>query len=135
MDAGLTIRPTVNVAEAALVRPEPVPVRASVATTLAPSKSVTASADVARPQPHDPALASLQLQQQQQQLQQMQMRREVVIDAQTREVIFRVVDVRTGAVDHQVPDEALLRMRAYNRTLAQHGETPFDGDGNTDTEA
>jgi hypothetical protein len=132
MDAGLTIRPTVNVAEGALVRPDPVPVRTAVATTLSPAKSVTASVDVARAQPHDPSHASLQLQQQQLQA---QMRREVLIDAQTREVIFRVIDVRTGQVDHQVPDEALLRMRAYNRTLAQHGEAPSDGDGNTDTEA
>jgi hypothetical protein len=127
MDAGLTIRPTVSVAESSMVRPEPVPVRAAVAPTLAPPKSVTAPADVARQQAHDAALQSQQ--------QQTQMRREVLIDAQTREVIYRVIDVRNGRIDHQVPDEALLRLRAYNRTLAQHADTVFEHDGNTDTEA
>jgi hypothetical protein len=124
MDAGLTIRPTANVAETALVRPEPSPVRAAVATTLAPAKSVTAAQNSNRPSGHDPAQNAL--------AQQQQMTREVVIDSQTREVIFRVIDVRTGEVDHQVPDAALLRLRAYNRTLAS-GEPPVEGD--TDTEA
>jgi hypothetical protein len=126
MDAGLTIRPTVSVAESSIVRPEPMPVRAAVAPTLPPPKSVFASTDAARTQAHDSALQAQQ---------QAQMRREVVIDTQTREVIFRVIDVRNGEIDHQVPDEALLRMRAYNRTLAQHSDTVFDQDGNTDTEA
>jgi hypothetical protein len=129
MDAGLTIRPNATVAESALARPEPVPVRTAVATTLAPSKSVTATMDSGRSAGHDSAQHQLQ----QQQAQQAQMKREVLIDSQTREVIFRVIDVRSGQVDHQVPDEALLRMRAYNRTMAQRGESPADGD--TDTEA
>jgi hypothetical protein len=126
MDAGLTIRPTANVAEIALVRPEPAPVRPSVATTLAPSKTVTAAANSNRAHGHDPAQNAI--------AQQQQMTREVIIDAQTREVIFRVINERTGEVDRQVPDAALLRLRAYNRTLAT-GEQPRDGDPNTDTEA
>ena len=91
-----------------------------------PPKSVSASTDAARTQAHDSALQAQQ---------QAQMRREVVIDTQTREVIFRVIDERNGQIDHQVPDEALLRMRAYNRTLAQHSGSVFDHDGNTETEA
>jgi uncharacterized FlaG/YvyC family protein len=34
-----------------------------------------------------------------------------------REVIFRVIDERSRRVVRQVPDQALLRMRAYNKAL------------------
>jgi hypothetical protein len=131
MESGLAIRPTATIAETVLVRPEPAPVRNAVATTLAASRSVTATADSTRPTGHDPARNT---QQQQQRQPQAQMTRELVIDPQTREVILKVVNARTGQVDHQVPDEALLRMRAYHRTLA-NGEQPAERDGNTDTEA
>jgi hypothetical protein len=112
MDSGLTIRPSANVAEAAYARPEPTPAPAAVATTLAASKSVVATADSARSAGHDRAHNPLLLQQQ-------STRSDVVIDSQTREVIYRVIDVRSGEVDHQVPDAALLRMRAYHRELAK----------------
>jgi hypothetical protein len=49
---------------------------------------------------------------------------EVVIDPQTRELIYRVIDVQSRQVVRQVPDEALLRVRAYAKALA-NGETPF----------
>jgi len=48
---------------------------------------------------------------------------EVLIDPQTREVIYRVIDVRSRQVVRQVPDQALLRMRAYAQALA-NGDTP-----------
>jgi hypothetical protein len=115
MDSGLTIRPTANVAETAYARPEPTPVPAAVATTVAASKSVAATADSARSAGHDPAHNAL-LQHQQ------TTRSDVVIDSQTREVIFRVIDLQSGEVDHQVPDAALLRMRAYHRELAKGAE-------------
>jgi|SRR5215468_5086134 len=127
MDAGLTIRPTANVAETMLVRPEPVPVRTAVATTLGPAKSVTATADARRPAGYDPA-------RNQAAQPQPTTRDEVFIDPQTREVIFRVIDIRTNQVDRQIPDEALLRMRAYNRALV-NGENPLDSEPNMDTEA
>ena len=103
MDTGLTIRPTGSVAQASDVRPEPA-VRQAVQTDLAPAQSVTAGAeasaarnDSARPAPQ-PTTA-----------------RDIVIDAASREVIFRTVDVRSGRVVRQVPDEALLRLRQYLR--------------------
>jgi uncharacterized FlaG/YvyC family protein len=133
MDAGLAIRPTTAVADTALVRPEPALVRSAVATTLTPSRSVTATNNSTRSTGHDAARNGLQQQKTQQQ-QQQKLTREIVFDSQTRAVIFRVIDERTGEVDHQVPDAALLRLRAYNRTMA-NGEPPPEGDGNTDTEA
>jgi hypothetical protein len=42
----------------------------------------------------------------------------VVLDAATKGLIFRVIDTRSRLVVRQVPDEAMLRMRAYARTLA-----------------
>ena len=49
-------------------------------------------------------------------------------------MIFRTVDVRSGRVVRQVPDEAIMRLRAYNRTLA-NGKSPLESDSNTDSTA
>ncbi len=46
------------------------------------------------------------------------------IDPQTREVIYRVVDTRTQQVIQQVPDQALLRSRAYSNAI-QNGASPL----------
>lgn len=112
MDTAITIKATAIVAGAALSRPDSAPVRQAVPTELAAPKAVTAAVDSARPHSatfqHQPALT-----------------REVIIDAQTREVIFRVVDERSRRVVRQVPDQALLRLRAYNEALVA-GETPTE---------
>jgi hypothetical protein len=103
MDTGLSIRPTAGgVAQATLVRPEPAPARQAVATELAPAQSVTAGAESAsaRNQPTP---------------QQARQDRQLILDMHSREVIFRVVDTNSGMVVRQVPDEALLRLRAYTR--------------------
>ena len=44
--------------------------------------------------------------------------RKIVLDAHSREVIYQVLDVQSRRVVRQIPDEALLRLRAYNRALA-----------------
>ena len=100
----------------AFIRPEPLPARPAAAMTPASSKSVspTTSQSV-----HDAG---------------QRVKRDVLIDASTREVILRVVNVRTGQVDHQLPDDALLRMRVYNRALADGGGSSQNG-GKTDAEA
>ncbi|WP_157223558.1 flagellar protein FlaG [Rhodovulum sp. PH10] len=51
--------------------------------------------------------------------------RQVVLDPQTREVVFRVIDSKSRQVLRQIPEEALLRMRAYNRAL-QDGTSPAE---------
>lgn len=112
VDTAVTIKPPAIVAPAALSRPDAAPVRQAVSTELAAPKAVTAVVDSTRPQSttlqHQPTLT-----------------REVFIDAQTREVIFRVIDERSRRVVRQVPDQALLRMRAYNQALIS-GETPTE---------
>ena len=106
MDTGLAIRPTANATQAALVRPEPAPVRQAVATDLAPAQSVTATADSNAPR-NDAARL----------VQDTQVRK-IILDAQSREVIYQVLDQSSGRVVRQVPDEALLRLRAYTRAAA-----------------
>jgi flagellar protein FlaG len=123
MDTGLTTRPTGSVAQTSYVRPDPAPAREAVATQLAAAQSVTAAGNTAAPHNEAPRKAFAP-----------QTSRDVVLDAQSREVIFRVVDVRSGRVVRQVPDEAIMRMRAYNRTLAS-GKSPLEADTNTDSTA
>ncbi|MDB5600999.1 MAG: hypothetical protein JWN71_3043 [Xanthobacteraceae bacterium] len=111
MDTALTSKPPAAVAHAAFVRPDALPVREAVATELAAPKAVTAATDAA---PANTASKQPQA-----------YTREITIDPQSREVIFRVIDVRSRQVVRQVPDQALLRMRAYTRAL-DDGKTPTE---------
>ena len=108
MDSGLTVRPASVVTQTAGVREDATPVRDAVPTNLAPSQAVTAAAksNEARQDPlqsgsGDPSYV-----------------RKIVLDAHSREVIYQVLDVQSRRVVRQIPDEALLRLRAYNRALA-----------------
>ena len=106
MDTGLAVRPTSGATQTSIARPDPAPVRQAVATDLAPAQSVTAStnADAAR---HDAQSA------------QDSNVRKIILDAHSREVIYQVVNAESGRVVRQVPDEAILRLRAYTRAIAQ----------------
>ena len=44
-------------------------------------------------------------------------RQHVEIDPKTQEVVFQTVDKETGRVIRQLPDEAMLKLRAYLREL------------------
>ena len=82
------------------------PVAQAVATDLSPAKSVTA-AEAALAARNNTSSSSDFYQ------------HSVILDPATQDLIFRVIDVRSRQVVRQVPDEALLRMRAYARALAQ----------------
>ena len=43
--------------------------------------------------------------------------RRIEIDPKTREVVYQTVDRETGEVVRQVPDQALMRLRAYAREM------------------
>ncbi|NNM74704.1 hypothetical protein [Enterovirga aerilata] len=43
--------------------------------------------------------------------------RNVTIDASTQALVFQTINERSGEVVRQVPDQALLRIRAYAREL------------------
>jgi hypothetical protein len=103
-----TITPPGAVQQAFASRPEPAPVAQAVATELPSAKAVTAANSAASMLPlglSDPY------------------EYQVLVDPATHEVIYRTVDERSRQVVRQAPDEALLRMRAYARSLAQSQTT------------
>jgi hypothetical protein len=104
MDSGLSVKPVVSLNVTAPVRAEPAPAQQAVASELPPEKSVTAppKARAADDQSADSRSARA---------------REVVIDNETQQVIFRARNVQSGEVVWQVPEESLLRLRAYVRSL------------------
>ena len=96
-----TITPPGAVLQAFASRPEPVAVAQAVATELPAAKAVTAVSPAA------PAVGLSDPYEYQ-----------VLVDPATHDVIYRTVDERSRQVVRQVPDQALLRMRAYARSLA-----------------
>lgn len=92
MDTGLTLKPA---ARTARTGPRTA-VRNAVATELSPAQTVTAASDTApAPATDDPYVP------------------QVILDPHSREVIYRLADVRARRVIRQVPEEAKLRLRAY----------------------
>jgi hypothetical protein len=107
MDTGLVTRPAGPAALTGYVPPEPTPVRGAVPTILAPSQSVMTSADAAairnetaRPQPVEPSTTH-----------------DIVIDPASREVLYRIVDVRSGQILQQIPDHLFIRMEVYTKVM------------------
>ena len=45
--------------------------------------------------------------------------RKLVIDPQTRAIVIQKKDTRTGETVSQLPDEVLLKLRAYSRELSE----------------
>jgi hypothetical protein len=119
MDTGVTIKPNQGVvaqtyAPSIIASPDP------VATDLPASKAVTSStATTAATTTRNDAPTTTH---------------ETIIDPQTRELIYRVIDVQTRQVVRQVPDEALLRVRAYAQALA-NGDTPVQALNQADVQA
>jgi len=98
MDVGLSIKPpATNVLQTSVVQSASTQVQHAVESGLSVAESVAA------PQRDDAPLAQNLL---------------VIIDPQSREVIFRVIVVRSRQVLRKVPDEALLRLSAYARIIA-----------------
>jgi hypothetical protein len=98
MDAGLSTKPpATNVLQTSVVQSAAAQVQHAVESGLYAAKSAAAPQRDDAPRAENPF---------------------VVIDPQSREVIFRVIDVRSRQVLLQVPDEALPRLSAYARTIA-----------------
>ena len=104
MDTGLSIRSSNVTTPTANVRLDVPAVREAVTTELSPAQSVTAA-------PKAPEVRADETV------------RKVILDAQSREVIYQVLDVGSGRVVRQIPEEATLRLRAYVRAL-NSGATP-----------
>jgi len=114
MDSGLSIRPTNVTAPSGNVRPDAAPVREAVPANLSPAQSVTAAPKATETRAEDTSHV-----------------RKVILDAQSREVIYQVLDAGSGRVLRQIPEEATLRLRAYVRALA-NGATPNQAQAHVD---
>jgi hypothetical protein len=110
MDSGITVKPVTGVAIADYARPVAAAGQTAAPTDLPEAKAVTALPDSTPTQnntPHPQAAAATYI------------THGFVIDPQSREVIYRVMDTRTRQVLWQVPDAALLRSRAYAQALKE----------------
>jgi hypothetical protein len=107
MDTRLSVS-RISAAPAIGLRPEPPAVRQAVSTELGAAKSVVASGTSTAPAAYDPALAHPA---------EPETDRGVIVDPQTREVIFREISKRSGEVVSQVPGDAMLRLMAYYRDI------------------
>ena len=94
---------------------------ASVATDLPEARTVAAISSVNRgvPNPQSASKSELHLNEPDQTPRGTETtkpdarRRQTVMDWSTNQPVFRVVDERSGQVISQMPDQALLRLRAY----------------------
>ena len=114
MDAGLTIRPTASAARTGYRRRDAN--RSKVANAPASSHSGTAGAAAVG----SDAGAELP--------------GAYVIDPQSREVIYRAIDVQSRRVVRQTPQEAALKLKAYVWALAR-GEAPNEAEAQADLQA
>jgi len=119
METGLTIKPVVSVHVAAPVRFDPAPAQQAVTTELPAQKSVTAPSAPAPTKAQERRAAEPRAN-----------ARDIVIDAETKQVIYRVINVRSGQVVRQVPEESALRLQAYVRALTEGDDarTPHQAD-------
>jgi hypothetical protein len=121
MDAGIIIKPVAGIVVAENVGPAAAAGHDAAPTDLPAAKAVNPSPDPTpthndTPRPGtSPAYIT----------------HNFVIDPQSQEVIYRVMDSRTRQVLWQVPDALLLRNRAYAQTLAS-GSRPAAGTGRTE---
>ena len=113
MNIGGTVKP-VSAAQASYARSESLSARTSVVTDLAPSQTVT-FAQNAGAAGQDAGHAALDWQ---------NLSREVLIDPQAREVIFRTLTRRAGRAAEPAPEEATLKLKAY-----QNAELKREADG------
>jgi hypothetical protein len=49
--------------------------------------------------------------------------RHIAIDPETKSLVFRVVDERSGEVKRQIPDEVILRLRAHVRDYLKKADS------------
>lgn len=50
--------------------------------------------------------------------------RKLIIDPQTRAIVLQKKDPQTGETISQLPDETLLKLRAYSRELSERAREP-----------
>jgi uncharacterized FlaG/YvyC family protein len=125
METGNITKPAATVAPAAPARADHLVAAGAVRTELAPEAAVQQAEEPqavrfeSSPQIERRAALESTLQD--------FIKRHITVDPRTREVVFQTVDERTGAVVRQLPEEAILKLRAYARELREADSAP-DGD-------
>ena len=104
MDSGLIVRPNGSAARTGATRRSGA-ARSAIVTDLATSQTVTVAPDAPAVR-NDPARAAPD---------ESSDVAKIILDAQSREVIYRSIDEQPGSIARQVPQEALLRLKAYTR--------------------
>jgi hypothetical protein len=108
MSTGIAVQPVAGIALTELARPAAVASQGAVPTELPAAKAVNALPEAAPAHNARPSSNSGTT----------DIARNFVIDPQTQDVVYRVMDVRTRQVLYQVPDAAQLRRAAYARAQA-----------------
>jgi hypothetical protein len=123
MGSGFGIRPPARAAESGRARPGAA--QTASAPELPGAKAVAATAEAAAGSNQPPRSGGADPDYQ---------FRDVSIDVQSREVIYRVVEARSRRLVRQKPDETLLRNRAYAHAI-ENGTSPPAPESLADIEA
>jgi flagellar protein FlaG len=117
MDSGSISKPFSAAVLNAPQRIEPLASAGAVKTELPPEDSVQQVAETAAVQltPSEGAMRHARFEQ----VLQRTIEKRLVDDPRSREPVQQSVDAETGRVVHQVPDEALLRIRAYVQEVSE----------------
>ena len=115
MSTDFNIKPVGAPVAAPIVQPISEAAHHAVATELPASQSVVASDAGARASDTGPVRVSIS---------NASVSNQVVIDRETRAIVYQVVDNRTSQVVMQFPEEAVLRRRAYFRALDLTRDAP-----------
>jgi uncharacterized FlaG/YvyC family protein len=109
MSTDFSIRPVGAPAPTPVVRPSSVAVQQAVQTQLPAAQTVTAAAAVDTSR-NDPLAERDRL------------ARQAIFDRDAAVMVYQVIDNRTESVVRQVPEEAIVRRRAYFRELDRASE-------------
>ena len=115
MSTDFNIKPVGAPVAAPIVQPISEAAHHAVATELPASQSVVASDAGTRASDAGAVRVSIST---------ASVSNQVVIDRDTRSVVYQVVDNRTSQVVEQFPEEAVLRRRAYFHTLDLTKDAP-----------
>jgi uncharacterized FlaG/YvyC family protein len=120
MDTGSIAKPAPIVAYSAPQRADSLAASGAVRTELPPEASVqqVAETEAVRFEPSDSSKDRAALDAALRDL----IDRRIVIEPKTREVVYQTIDRESGEVIRQLPDQAMLRMRAYGREMRENSE-------------
>jgi uncharacterized FlaG/YvyC family protein len=120
METGIITKPVAPAAAAVPARVDILAAAGAVKTQLAPEVAVQQASEAppVRFAPNDGADFTASLESALREV----VERNITVDPRTRELVFQTISKETGEVVRQVPDEAMLRLRAYVREMREAEE-------------